>query len=66
MQEEGIRHRVMKVPQTLPWYALYGKMPDKAPSSRYVKLRHNGETWHLFNAKFFPLGRMAQTIANAL
>ena len=38
---------------------LQGYVEDYEPQSNYVAITFKGNTWHLFNAARFPLGRMA-------
>jgi large subunit ribosomal protein L13 len=42
---------------------MYSHEPLKEAESCYVAVNHKGTTYHLFNAKTFPLGRMAVLIS---
>ena len=56
-----LRHETMD--NHIIYRALRGYIPDYEPQSNYCAVEHKGNTWHLFNAARFPLGRMAQMIA---
>ena len=61
--DPNVRQRFDDMDNTLIWRSMVGLEPDYEPQSNYVAIKHNGKTWHLFNAARFPLGRMAEMIS---
>jgi len=61
--DENVRFRVPEMMNTTVWHYLYGHIPPKDPMSTYASVNHKGKTYHLFNAKRFPIGRMAAMIS---
>jgi len=51
---------------TLMYRALIGAEPDVDPQSMYCAVQYEGKTWHLFNAKRMPLGRIARLASEYL
>lgn len=43
-----------------------GRSPEVEPQSIYCAVSHKGHTYHLFNAKRMPIGRMATMIAQLI
>ena len=64
--DPNIRHRMDNIDTTLTYRALAYKEPDYEPQSMYCAVQFEGKTWHLFNAKRMPLGRIAQLAAGFL
>ena len=58
-----MRFRTPEFPSHTAWHYLYGHIPAMDPMSTYAAVNHNGKTYHLFNAKRFPVGRMAAMIS---
>ena len=42
---------------------MYGMEPQGDPQSAYVAVNYKGRTYHLFNAKRMPVGRMSVLIS---
>lgn len=61
--DPNIRHRLPTIPNHLTYRYLYGHMPQGEAQSCYVAVNHKGTTYHLFNAKHIPLGRMCVMIS---
>lgn len=61
--DPNIRHRHTEMPLHLQYRFMYGHMPVGEPQSCYVAVNHKGTTYHLFNAKRMPVGRMAVLIS---
>lgn len=61
--DPSIRLRLPKMPLHEHYNAMQGYQPEVEPQSCYVAVHHNGHTYHLFNAKRMPVGRMAVLIA---
>jgi large subunit ribosomal protein L13 len=51
------------IPNHLTYRFLYGHMPQQEAMSQYVAVNNKGVTYHLFNAKRMPVGRMAVLIS---
>ena len=64
--DPNIRHRMDTMDNTLIYRALKGLEPDVEPQSMYCAVQYEGRTWHLFNAKRMPLGRIAELAAGFL
>lgn len=61
--DPNVRHRLPTVPNHVIYSYLYGHAPLTEAMSSYVAVNHQGTTYHLFNAKRMPLGRMAVLIS---
>ena len=61
--DENVRHNIPVMPNHLQYRFLYGMTPDVEAQSQYVAVNHKGTTYHLFNAKRMPIGRMAVLIS---
>lgn len=61
--DPNVRHRLPSVPNHLSYRFLYGHVPQVETQSMYVAVNHKGTTYHLFNAKRMPLGRMCVMIS---
>lgn len=61
--DPNVRHRLHEIPNHLTYRYLYGHMPQQEAMSQYVAVNSKGKTYHLFNAKRMPVGRMAVMIA---
>lgn len=58
--DENIRPRLPELPShDLTKRAIHGYAEPGEPQSCYVAVNHKGKTYHLFNAKRMPLGRIA-------
>lgn len=57
--DENSRLNLPGIDNALIYRALYGMEPQKDPQSCYVVVHHKGMTYHLFNAKRMPIGRIA-------
>lgn len=64
--DPNIRLRLPEIPNSLAWRYLQGFEPDVEAQSCYVAVNHKGITYHLFNAKRMPVGRMAVLISQYL
>jgi large subunit ribosomal protein L13 len=58
-QDEFTRLRLPKIPYEVAYKFMHQREPKMPPQSTYVAVNHNGVTWHLFNAKRYPIGRIA-------
>jgi len=63
--DPAVRHRLPTMPNDLIYRAMTETHlpPRFPPQSAYVAIHRNGQTYHLFNAAKFPLGRMAELIS---
>lgn len=61
--DPNIRHRLPTVPNHVMYSYLYGYAPLTEAMSSYVAVNHKGTTYHLFNAKRMPIGRIAVLIS---
>ena len=61
--DPNVRPRLVEMDPKIAYEANLGFQPVKPPQSCYVAVNHKGQTWHLFNAARFPLGRMAKQIS---
>jgi len=58
--DENIRTSMPPLPSAdLTRKALYGYAEPEDPQSCYVAVNYRGQTYHLFNAKRMPVGRIA-------
>jgi hypothetical protein len=58
--DENIRQRMDDIHNDIIYRAFSYERIKPEPQSCYVAIQHAGKTYHLFNAKRFPLGRMAK------
>lgn len=61
--DPNVRLRLPKMRLDMHYNAMFGKQPTVEPQSMYVAVNHKGHTYHLFNAKRMPVGRMAVLIS---
>lgn len=59
----NIRHRLDEIPNDLIYRGIDVLPPRKDPQSCYLSVVHKGQRYHLFNAAYIPLGRMARMCA---
>lgn len=57
--DPNVRHRLPTIPYYVMYKYLKNREPTLDPQSTYVAVNHKGKTYHLFNAKRFPIGRIA-------
>ena len=55
-----------KVPNHLIWRLMHQHVPQNEPQSQYVAVNKNGRTYHLFNAKRMPIGRIALIVSKVI
>jgi len=63
LKDENIRTRLTEMPGHLMHNFYTGRKEEFPAQSCYVAVMHNGKTYHLFNAKRMPVGRMAVQIS---
>lgn len=61
--DPNVRHRLPEMPNHLQYGFMYGHSPETEAQSQYCAVNFEGVTYHLFNAKRMPLGRIACNIA---
>ena len=61
--DPNVRHRLPTMPAHLINHYIYGQKPVGETMSAYVAVNVKGTTYHLFNAKRMPLGRMSVLIS---
>ena len=61
--DENTRLRLPKMPIKLQYEGLLGRAPEPEAQSCYCAVNYKGHTYHLFNAKRMPVGRMAVLIS---
>jgi hypothetical protein len=57
--DENSRLNIPTIDERLIYRSMYGFLPQKDPQSCYVVINYKGMTYHLFNAKRMPIGRIA-------
>ena len=61
--DPNIRHRLPTMPNHLLHRFMQNHVPETEPQSQYIAVHHKGTTYHLFNAKRMPIGRISMMVS---